>query len=322
MRINHLAFSLKIVTLLVSCLFPWRLPAGSSVEYDRGEKKRERQFVSAENCTHNPCTITQWGAIRLSHRIARTHLVQMGALHRGMFTSIALFQESTTFEQQFSERIFNRKPNRKIVNLERLIETGGADTIYIYGLLLQYELDEADIIELKLTSLKNPTKVEEYFFRYHHDGAKFDVDIAFVQPLNLFAPNPGGVIQAAYSTVALSFSVARAMDPDKQYRLAGKMIRAVRFNVISGLLLRKDVFSFNGDNITKDYFDGFGGVGLTFFDFFAVGYGGNFVRSPHTTFPFVGLEIRHLMEFLRTLKTDTHTRWQRYLKEEMAHQNR
>ncbi|MBI4373892.1 MAG: hypothetical protein HY542_03345 [Deltaproteobacteria bacterium] len=40
-------------------------------------------------------------------------------------------------------------------------------------------------------------------------------------------------------------------------------------------------------------------------------------NSPRTTFPFVGIEVRHLMEFIRTLKKDTHTRWRKYLKEEI-----
>lgn len=304
--------------LIVILLSPAIGLARQQVAYDRGVSHHERNFIAAENCTATPCIITQWGAIRLPKGVAKNHRMELGMLHRGTFQQIHLFQESTTLEQKVSERIFTRKPNRSIVNLARLVASGKAETIYMYGLLLQYDLDEGDLMSLQLTSLKNPSHVEEYFFRYHHDGAKFDVDIAFVQPINIFHPNPGGVIQAAYSTAALSFSVARAMDPEKHYSLLNKMTRAVRFNLFTGLLLRKDVGSFNGDAITEEFFDGFGGVGVTVLDFLAFGYGGNFVRSPHTTFPFVGIEIRHLMEFLRTLKADTHSRWQKYLKEEMA----
>jgi hypothetical protein len=198
-----------------------------------------------------------------------------------------------------------------------MIETGKTNNIFIYGLLLQYEFDEGDLLALQITSLKNPKKVQEYYFRYHHDGYIWDLDLAFVQPINKFHPNPGGVIQAAYSTTALSFSVAKPMDPDKKYKLLSKVMRAVRFNIFSGILLRRDVASFNGDNITKDYFDGFGGAGITFFNFLAAGYGANFIQSPHTTFPFVGIEVRHLAEFLRTLKKDTHSQWKKYLKREM-----
>lgn len=312
----HFAFSL----ILVISLSPRFViaAAGLEVDYDHGTKKGGRQFVSASPCADQPCTITQSGAIRLPIGIEKNHRVQLVALHRGTISSIALFQESTTFEQKVSERIFNRIPNRKVVDLERLLETGKTGTIYMYGVLLQHDLDEGDLIALKLTSLKNPSEVEEYFFRYHHDGLKFDVDLAFVQPISLFSPNPGGVIQSAYSTVALSFSAARAMDPDRHYRLISKVMRAVRVNLTAGLLIRKDVHPFNGDNITQEAIDGFGGLGLTFFDFLALGYGANFARSPHTTFPYVGIEVRHLFEFLRSLKSDTHTRWQKYLKEEMA----
>lgn len=310
---RYFAFSFLIVIFLS----PFQARAEGKVEYDKGSKKRERQFISAESCVHTPCIVTQWGAIRLPPHMGKTHRIQLNFLHRGLLYPISLFQESTTLEQKLSERIFNRKPNRKVVSLGNLVETGGNDVVYIYGLLLQYEFDEGDLIALTLTSLKNPSKAEEYYFRYHQEGMKFDVDVAFVQPINIFTPNPGGIIQAAYSTVALSFSVGWPMDPEKHYSLPGKIGRAVRLNLISGLLIRKDVGSFNGDNITKEFFDGFGGVGITFLDFLALGYGGNFIKSPHTTFPFVGIEVRHLFEAIHSLKTDTHTRWKRYLREEM-----
>lgn len=287
------------------------------MEYNRGGKKKPREFLPADRCTETPCIITQWGIIRIPARIERTHRVELGALHRGIFHKVTLFQESTTLEQKFSERLFNRKPNRKVVDLERLLESGKTNTIHVYGLLLQYDLDEGDLLALQLTSLKNPSKTEVYYFRYHHDGSKFDVDVAFIQPINFFTPNPGGIVQAAYSTVAFSFSMSRAMDPERRYSLPSKVLRAARFNLVLGLLLRKDVGSFNGDNITKEFFDGFGGLGLTVFDFLSMGYGVNFVRSPHATFPFVGIEVRHLLEFLRSLKSDTHSRWQKYLKEQM-----
>lgn len=287
-----------------------------AVEYDRGEKNALRQYQSAEKCKDTPCVITQWGAIKLPSEIAHQYRVELGALHRGFYETITFFQQSTTFEQKLSERIFVKKPNRKIVNVPRLVERGKTDILFMYGILLHYELDEADPLILRLTSLKNPHEVYEFFFRYHHDQAKWDIDVAFVQPINLFYPNKEDTIQAAYSTASISLSIARAMDPERKYNLFSKMTRAVRINLFMGLLLRKDIATFQGDRITKDYFDGFGGLGLTFFNFFALGYGVNMVQSPHAGFPFIGLEFRHLMEFLRTLKTDTHTQWRRFMKEE------
>lgn len=304
--------------MLVVTPLPTPLRAGTPLaEYDRGDKKGERNYLSAEACVATPCILTQWGAIRLPKNMANSYRMELGIHHRGSFSSIALFQESSSLEQKVSERVFNRQANRKIVNLERLVETGKTNTLYMYGLLLQYEFDEGDLLALQMTDLKNPSKVYNYYFRYHHQGTNWDIDIAFVQPLNLFTPNPGGIIQAAYSTAAVSFSVARAMDPEKKYSLLSKMTRAVRANLFLGLLLRKDVTPFGGgDNIVTEQLDGFGGVGLTVLDFLAFGYGGNFVTSPHTTFPFVGIEVRHLAEFLSALKKDTHSRWRKYLKEE------
>lgn len=311
-----ISFFTLVVAFLLTSLFISKAFADIPVEYDRGNAKREREYISAEQCQATPCVITQSGAIRFPQKMENKYQVEIGAIHLGIYRRINLFQESSNWEQKVSERTFNRKPNRKIVDLERLLETGQTGTIYIYGLLLQQALDESDVIGLKIISIKHPEDVKEYFFRYHHEGLKWDIDMAFVQPLNIFHPNPGGIIQAAYSTIAISFSVARALDPEKNYSFLNKAFHAARFNVFTGLLLRKDVASFNGDLITDEAFDGFGGLGFTFFDFLAIGYGGNFIHSPHTTFPFVGLEVGHFVEFLRTLRTDTHTRWKRYLKEE------
>ncbi len=288
----------------------------SFVSYDRGAKKGNRSFQVASRCATRPCIVTEDGAIRLSKKAGKKYRVELLLLHRGSLYPVSIFQESTTIEQQLSERIFNRRPNRKAIHLELMMERGLMDTIYIYGLLLQYAMEEGDLLTLKLTSLANPVEVEEYFFRFHDQGLQWDIDLAFVQPLNLFTPNPGGVIRAAYSTVALSLSVGGVMDPDRNYNLFGKIERAVRFNLFGGLLLREDILNLNGDNITQDYVDGFTGLGVTFFDFLAAGYGVNLVRSPHTTFPFVGIEIRHLLEFIHSLKKDTHTRWEKYLEEE------
>ncbi len=283
------------------------------IVYDKGLNESGREYVSAENCLSRPCTITENGAIQFSGKASENFRISLGSLHKGSYRSIHLFQESTTFEQKVSERIFVRKPNRKIVDLPQLIQTGRTNTIFMYGLLLQYEFDEGDLVTVQLIPRDSKAESKEYYFRYHQSETRFDIDIAFVQPINYFAPNPRDIIQAAYSTAALSFSFAKSMDPDVEYNLFSKIMRAVRFNIFTGLLVRTDVADYNNDKISKDYFDGFVGVGLTAFGFLAAGYGVNMVQSPHAGFPFVGIELNHLAEFLRSLRQDTHTRWQNYL---------
>jgi len=288
------------------------------LEFDRGKDSRDRNWKSAENCMSKPCTLTEHGAIRVSKEVSKKYKIEIGNLHRGSYRQISLFEESTSLEQKFTERIFNKRPNRKIVNLSRLIETGNTQTIFMYGILLQYEFDEGDLIALRLIPRKSAEDVIEFYFRYHQDALKFDVDIAFVQPINYFTPNPRNEIQAALSTAALSFSVARAIDPDDENNFLAKTLWAIRFNLFLGLLARTEVANYQGDKITKDYFDGFVGAGFSFFGFLAGGYGVNLARSPRAFFPFVGIEFVHLTEFLRSLKQDTHTRWQNYLKEEVS----
>lgn len=309
---SRIAAAVFLFLFSATSLTAWAAP----VEYDRGSKGKLRAFLPAEGCGPTPCVVTQWGAIRFPKGFERKSRIELGSLGRRGFHSIALFQESSSLEQKLSERILTRRPNRRIVNLERLVETGETNTLYIYGILLQHDLEEGDLLVLRVSPLKNPSRSQEYYFRYHHEGARWDIDIAFVQPINVFTPNPGNIIQAAYSTAAVSFSVGATMDPEKKYSIPGRLIRAIRFNLLTGFLLRRDVVARNGDAITKDFFDGFAGAGVTLFDFLAVGYGGNFIRSPHSTFPFVGLELRHFLEFLRSLKRDTHSQWEKYMQEE------
>lgn len=295
------------------------LPAPSElVQFDPGAKKGARNFQAIGHCVDKPCVITQHGAWRFDPAVVGTQRVTMGYIHDGTLRSILLFQESTTLEQMLGERVLNRYPNRKVINLMRMVETGTTQTIYMYGLLLQHDIAEGDPIVITLTDPANSTGTHDFYFRYHRTGVVPDIDLALLYPLDYFRPNPNGAIQGATAGIAFSFSVGSNMDPERQYGWARKILRAVRFNLFTGLLSRKELTPIGGDLVVRDRFDGFGGAGITLFDFLNAGYGINFVRSPHSFFPFVGVEVRHVFEFIRSLKPDTHSRWKRYLEEETA----
>lgn len=286
------------------------------LEYDRGTPKGARAFQSVERCTETPCVVTQHGALRFHPDVASQYRVEVWYIHDGSVHPIGLFQQSTTFEQKLGERLLNRTPNRKIVNLTRMIETGSANTVYIYGVLLQYDVDEADPILVRLTSLADSRDVQEYYFRFHKTGPRADLDLAFIFPINHFSPNPGDTIRSANRGMAFSFSVGSHMDPDKKYPLISKLARAVRMNLMLGVVDRQLASDIAGDRVISNSVDAFAGVGLTFFDFFLAGYGYNLVRPPRSGFPFVGLEVRHVFQFIKSLKKDTHSKWEEYLRDE------
>lgn len=286
------------------------------VQYDRGEKKGARRFATTARCAELPCIVTQHGAWQFPPDVVGSYRIEMGYLHEGSLRPITLFQESTTLEQKLGERLFNRYPNRKVINLLRMVETRQIPTIYMYGILLQYDLAEGDPIVLRLTDRADPTQTHERYFRFHRTGSVPDIDLSLLYPINYFRPNPSNTIQGATAGAAFSFSVGTNMDPERHYGWAKKIFRAVRFNLFTGLINRKETKAIGGDLVVKDVFDGFGGAGITLFGFLNAGYGINFVRSPHSSFPFVGIEVRNVFEFLRTLKRDTHTRWEKYLQEE------
>lgn len=286
------------------------------VEYDRGEKQGERVFASAARCVVKPCVVTQHGAVRFDPTVAKHFRVEALYIHDGSARPISLFQQSTTLEQKLGERLLNRTPNRKIVNLTRLVESGAANTIYMYGILLQYDVDEGDPMLIRLTNLQDARAVQEYYFRFHKTGPRPDLDLAFIFPVSHFKPNPGDAIRSASRGMAFSFSVGSHMDPERKYHLLSKLTRAIRLNLVFGVVDRQIASDIAGDAVISNSVDGFGGLGVTFFDFLLTGYGYNLFRAPRGGFPFMGLEIRHVFQFIKALKKDTHSKWEEYLEAE------
>lgn len=286
------------------------------VHYDAGSKKGARHFQDSADCVEMPCIITQHGAWQFSPEVVGHYMVRLGYVHDKVFRPIALFQESTTLEQKITERLLNRYPNRKAVNLMHMVESGKISTIYVYGLLLQNDIAEGDLITINFTNYADPTQTKDYFYRFHRTGAVPDFDITLLYPLSYYHPNPGEQVQGTFGGAAFSFSVGTHMDPRKKYNWVMKGFRAVRTNLFLGIITRKELHTISTDTVTKDNADGFVGFGITLFEFLNAGYGVNMIRSPHTFFPFVGIEVKHVYEFFKSLKPDSHSRWVKYMKEE------
>lgn len=287
-----------------------------TIQFDPGTKKGPRNFATSDDCVQTPCIITQHGAWQFAPEVVDHYMVRMGYVHEKVFRPIALFQESTTLEQKMAERLLNRYPNRNAVNLMHMVESGKISTIYVYGLLLQNDIGEGDLITISLTSNSDPTQTKDYFYRFHRTGAVPDFDITLLYPLNYYHPNPGEQVQGTFGGAAFSFSVGTHMDPRKKYNWFMKGMRALRMNLFLGVVTRKELTTVSTGTVTKDNADGFVGMGITLFEFLNAGYGVNMIRSPHTFFPFVGIEVKHVYEFFRSLKPDSHSRWVKYVKEE------
>lgn len=293
-------------------------PPDPIVHYDRGNKKGARNFLPSDDCTETPCVVTQHGAFQFPPEVVGNYIVRMNYIHENVLRQILLFQESTTLEQKFAERLLNRYPNRKAINLMHMVDAGKISTIYIYGLLLQNDFSEGDLISVSLTDTKDHTCTKDYFYRFHRTGAVPDIDLALLYPIEYYKPNPGNVVQGTIGGAAISMSVGTNMDPNKKYNWFSKTVRAVRLNLFTGIITRKQLGAIGGDNVTQDKIDGFSGIGVTLFEFINAGYGVNWTRTPHTFFPFVGIEVKHIYDFFRSLKPDSHSRWIKYMKEEQG----
>ncbi|MBF0104432.1 MAG: hypothetical protein HQM16_03790 [Deltaproteobacteria bacterium] len=286
------------------------------VSFDKGYKKNNvRAFQPADPCTHTPCVIGKFGAIYLSETARRDYTIELGLFHEGDLRSVALFEEGSNIDEKFTERFFNTKQNKKIFDLENAIQNSITDTLYIYGLGIHYTLDEGDVVIIKLTDKKNEVIKTSYYFRYHRKGPIWDGDVAIISPLNVNIPNPNNTIRNSMISLSLTTSVGWYMDPEKKYSFGRKFLHAWKLNMSAGLIRRYE-YRYEGgtDKYTDSKVDGFFGLGFTFVDFFVGGMGVNMVRDPHSFFPFVGIEVKHMYQFIKSLKTSSKKKWQKYLK--------
>ncbi len=104
------------------------------VTFNRGEKKRPRVFESAQNCQERPCVVSRDGVIRLSPRAQKEYNLDLGLVNKNGYASIALYQAASALDAKLSERLFYRRQNRRIFNLEQSLNDAKLDVIYIYGI--------------------------------------------------------------------------------------------------------------------------------------------------------------------------------------------
>ncbi len=174
------------------------------------------------------------------------------------------------------------------------------------------------MIAVNFTDTKDPLNTKDYFYRFHRTGPVPDIDLALLYPLDYYHPNPGDAVQGTIGGAAISLSVGTNMDPGKKYNWFAKTMRAIRLNLFTGIITRKQLNTIAAGTVVRDRVDGFSGIGITLFEFVNAGYGINWIRTPHTFFPFVGIEVKHIYEFFRSLKPDSHSRWIKYIQEEKS----
>lgn len=309
----------KIQILLLVMLLPFSFPSFAEnkdgVTYMRGNKTEEVSFHTAGGCFKLPCVITQKGKIRFEKELLGTHAVELGVVHAGVYSSIAIHQTATGANDRIAERLFNKRNNSQVLNLESALQEGKFDTVHIYGVLLQYSLDEGDLIVATLKGNGDVKDRHQYYFRFHRDGVQMDVDFAVVHPIGVFWPK-NETLKGADLTGGLSLSWGWNMDPDKKHGIFKKMAHAFKLNFTTGLLNRSILKTVNGDQTVQGQIDGYAGGGLTFMDFITAGIGINFVRSPHAAFPYVGAELGKMFDLIQSLRKSRNSQWEEYVKEE------
>lgn len=275
------------------------------VSYCRGKRKTETPLYSAIACSRIPCVLSQRGRIKFSEEILGKYAVEIGVVHNGLYSSVAYHQTEIESKDELPERVLNKKYNKKILNLEQALSARRFDTIYVYGILLEYPLATGDLLVVTLTDPDDVRQKYYYYFRYHKDGAKIDADVALINPISTFWPNSGKRLKSAGLTAGLSLSWGWDMDPEKKYNFMRKALFAWKPNVTVGVLRRSE--------IDHNYLDGFVGGGFTVLNVISGGIGVNVARSPHAAFPYVGVELRNLFDILKSLGKNRSKKWEEYI---------
>ena len=285
------------------------------LRYDKGRETQRRIYRNAEQCTDRPCVLTQHGALRFDwgEEVGR-YKISLWLLHRGTLTQIDYLEKRSALDYFLVERMFNRRRNRKIWSLLQRIEEGELDTLYVYGINLQYALDQGDPLIVEITHRDVPNRHQRYYFRFHRSGFRLAFDVALLIPINsVRIPSPDPPYVNSNLNAAATFQIARNKDPEAQYSWFQKILLSGHPTLFLGLLNRK--LQLDGEQ-PKRQSDLFVGAGVTFLDFLFLGWGANVIQQPHTTTPFVGLHIGKAIKFVRQLNRSSPQKWDDYLENE------
>ncbi|MEL6545116.1 MAG: hypothetical protein AAFQ82_10860 [Myxococcota bacterium] len=284
--------------------------------FDRGGDDERRSFVPAADCLVVPCVISEDGAIRFNRVPERDLRVEFWLVHARSVTRIEYFEKRTREDYLMLERALNLNRNRPVWSLSKRLESGDFDTLYVSGITRQYRLREGDLIVAEVHDAGDPGTRFTAYFRFHRQGFRLKLDFGLVVPINAIrVPKPTPDWESGVLGAAATLQLRRAKDPEEEYSALGNLWLSVHPTLFMGLTVRD--FEQPG-RIPEDQTqsDVFAGVGLTFFDFFFVGWGSNLLNAPRFSQPFIGVHLRKAVEYVAELDRSSPERWDAYMERE------
>ena len=291
------------------------------VEYDKGQTSGPRSYKSAEYCSYapKPCIITEDSVIKFNIPEADTgrYDIELKLLHRGSVVNVDFMEKNSFHDYVIIERIYNRARNRHVWSLMDRIEKRIYNRLHLFGLSLQYEIDDGDPLILQVRELNNPSNEKSYFFRYHKSDLRVLFDIALLVPIDAAQfPKPAlensgwknGSLSAAL-TVGFSWT----QDPETSYPFYQKVFMAGYPAFFLGPVQR--VLKVEGyENMVRT--DLYLGAGFTYFHCLFFGWGFNVIHVPRVSTPFVGINIGKAIEFIAEINDSSPEAWDSYIERE------
>jgi len=282
------------------------------LRYDSGRDASARVYLDAEPCREKPCVVTELGAVRFDLPADR-YEVSLWLMHRNLLTRIEYLEHRELRDYQALERVFNRRRNKRVFSLTERIANNRLPVLFLYGITLQYEVDQGDTMIIEMSERGQASATRRYYFRYHQAGMHPAFDIALLLPLNFINyPRPGPDFENRSLNAAVTLAFKWNKDPSADYGWLSKLALSVYPSMFLGLMTRR----FLVDGLSRAQADVFAGTGLTFLDFLFAGYGINVFHSPRTGGPFIGFHVGKALNFIRDLQRSSPERWDAFLDEE------
>ena len=295
------------------------------LEYDKGLTDGPRQFKSALYCTYSPmpCVITQDGVLKFNlPEEDRSRLqLDMFVFHDGRVNKVDYLEKNSFHDYVIVERILNRQRNKHVWSLSDRVEQGIFDRLYIYGIKLQYKLDEGDPFVVEMYEHDKPEARKTYFFRYHQSGFRFPFDIALIVPFNSVRiplrrqSASEEVYDQGMFKPAITMGFTSNRDPDSVYTFWDKVIMAGYPSVFASWVPRSRQTEDNETEYElKDPSAVFMGAGITYFGCLSLGLGYTF--GDGVARPFLSLNIGKLIKFIWNINRSSPALWDSYIEKE------
>jgi len=229
---------------------------------------------------------------------------------------VALFESHDSEGSTFLRRALPGGSNPAVLNIDgslARLKPPFQDTLFIYGIHNQYDLEDGDLLYLRLRP-RGEGEEALYYFRVHREGVQIRPDATTLLPLSVDFAGEQPEFEAADVSFALAAAFRWNLDPARDPGWGLRLAAGVEPTLFAGAFRESRV---QADGAVRSESDLFAGAGLTAAGFLNAGAGLTVMGPDRTPFLFGGLHLGGLLAFLERVGENPARRWDRYFQQEL-----